>query len=64
VTRPRTESRSSTPSSPTSARFDAQYARDAGASFWTNTVFDPGVENQYEGQTVYARGAMTLHAHT
>ena len=23
---------------------------------------DPGVENQYQGKTVYTRGAMTLHA--
>jgi aminopeptidase N len=43
-------------------RFDTSYARDAGASFWQNTVFDPGVENQYQSQTVYTRGAMTLHA--
>jgi aminopeptidase N len=44
------------------SRFDTQYARGAGESFWTNTVFDPGVENQYQGPTVYTRGAMTLHA--
>jgi aminopeptidase N len=44
------------------SRFDSNYARDAGSSFWENTVFDPGVENQYPGPTVYTRGAMTLHA--
>lgn len=44
------------------AAFDASYARDASEPFWTNTVFDPGVENQYQGPTVYTRGAMTLQA--
>jgi len=42
------------------ASFDANYAQTG--TFWENTVFDPGVENQYQGKTVYTRGAMTLHA--
>jgi aminopeptidase N len=42
------------------ASFDASYAREG--TFWDNTVFDPGVENQYQSATVYTRGAMTLHA--
>jgi aminopeptidase N len=44
------------------SRFDTNYARDASTPFWTNTVFDPGVTNQYQNQTVYQRGAMTLQA--
>jgi aminopeptidase N len=44
------------------SRFDTNYARDAASSFWTNTVFDPGVANQYQNATVYTRGAMTLQA--
>jgi len=43
-------------------QFDTNYARDASQPFWTNTVFDPGVTNQYQNQTVYTRGAMTLQA--
>lgn len=44
------------------AQFDRNYARDASSSFWTNTVVDPGVTNQYQNSTVYTRGAMTLRA--
>jgi aminopeptidase N len=44
------------------SRFDTSYARGASDSFWTNTVFDPGVTNQYQNATVYTRGAMTLQA--
>ena len=31
-------------------------------TFWNNTVFDPGVVNQYQSATVYQRGAQTLQA--
>ena len=42
--------------------FNTQYARAANTTFWNNTVFDPGVTNQYQSATVYQRGAMTLQA--
>jgi aminopeptidase N len=43
-------------------QFVTGYARDASSSFWSNTVFDPGVENQYQNATVYQRGALALQA--
>jgi aminopeptidase N len=44
------------------ASFNTQYARAANTTFWNNTVFDPGVQNQYQSATVYTRGGMTLQA--
>jgi aminopeptidase N len=44
------------------ASFNTNYARDAATTFWTNTVVDPGVTNQYQNATVYTRGGMTLQA--
>ena len=44
------------------AAFNTQYARAANTTFWNNTVFDPGVVNQYQNATVYTRGGMTLQA--
>ncbi|HWK30233.1 MAG TPA: M1 family metallopeptidase [Solirubrobacter sp.] len=42
--------------------FNTNYARAATTTFWNNTVFDPGVTNQYQNATVYTRGGMTLQA--
>ena len=44
------------------ASFNTNYARAANTTFWNNTVFDPGVVNQYQNATVYTRGGMTLQA--
>jgi aminopeptidase N len=44
------------------AAFNTEYARAANTTFWNNTVFDPGVTNQYQNATVYRRGGMTLQA--